>query len=156
MLSELTTQQRGRCGEILVQYTLLKHGIESAPLTTDTGIDLVVYPRTVTKTWPFNRPATIQVKTSSHRQVSSDYNGYIGWFIPDDCPADFVATVDLDRNNLWLFPLADFKKKSTKARKGYRGLWWSIPDPRYPKQRKLETDFSKYEMDNGIINAFGV
>ena len=46
MLGNLTTQQRGRCGELLVQYILLKHGIESAPLTTDTGIDLVAYPRT--------------------------------------------------------------------------------------------------------------
>ncbi len=156
MLSTLTTQQRGRCGEILVQYTLLKYGIESAPLTTDTGIDLVVYPWTHRKTWPFNRPATIQVKASTHRLKSSNYNGYIGWGIPDNCPADFVALVDLERNKFWFFSVADFKKKSTKWQKGYRGLWWNIPDSRYPRQRKLEKDFTKYEMDSGIINAFGI
>jgi hypothetical protein len=38
---KLTTAQIGRDGEHLVQEQLLLHGIESAPLTTDTGIDLV-------------------------------------------------------------------------------------------------------------------
>jgi hypothetical protein len=40
---KLTTAQIGRAGELLVQEQLLLHGIESAPLTTDTGIDLVAY-----------------------------------------------------------------------------------------------------------------
>ena len=43
-MAKLATQQIGRCGELLVQYILLKHRIESAPLTTDVGIDLVAYP----------------------------------------------------------------------------------------------------------------
>jgi hypothetical protein len=37
----LTTQRIGRMGELLVQYELLRHGIDSAPMTTDAGIDLV-------------------------------------------------------------------------------------------------------------------
>jgi hypothetical protein len=40
---KLTTAQIGLAGELLVQEQLLLHGIESAPLTTDTGIDLVAY-----------------------------------------------------------------------------------------------------------------
>jgi len=40
---KLTTQQIGRLGELLVQYELLRHGIESAPMTTDAGVDLVAY-----------------------------------------------------------------------------------------------------------------
>lgn len=40
---DLKPAQIGRCGELLVQYRLLKFGIESAPLTTDSGIDLVAY-----------------------------------------------------------------------------------------------------------------
>src|SRR5712692_6750692 len=39
----LTKTQIGRCGEMLVQYHLLRAGIESAPMTTDTGVDLVAY-----------------------------------------------------------------------------------------------------------------
>jgi len=131
---------------------LLKHGIESAPLTTDTGIDLVAYPRTVNNAWPLNRPATIQVKASTHRGDSSDK--YIEWDVPENCPADFIALVDLDRNKLWLFPLSDFKKKSAKAGKETRRLWWCPPGYEYQKQKRHESDFADYEMDNGILNAF--
>jgi len=42
---KLTTAQIGRAGELLVQQRLLLFGIESAPLTTDTGIDLYDEPR---------------------------------------------------------------------------------------------------------------
>ena len=54
----LRKAQIGRCGELLVQYRLLKHGIESASMTTDAGIDLVAYA-------PRSREAvTIQVKAN--------------------------------------------------------------------------------------------
>ena len=61
---DLTTQTKlqtlaiGAAGELLVQYGLLKHGIDSARMATDSGIDLVMYvPGTTTA-------ATIQVKTN--------------------------------------------------------------------------------------------
>ena len=41
--SSLATAQIGTSGVLLVQYRLLKHGIESVLMTTDAGIDLVVY-----------------------------------------------------------------------------------------------------------------
>jgi hypothetical protein len=54
----LRKAQIGRCGELLVQYRLLKHGIESASMTTDAGIDLVAYA-------PRSREAvTVQVKAN--------------------------------------------------------------------------------------------
>ena len=153
MLSDLTTtQQRGRCGELLVQYMLLKYGIESAPLTTDTGIDLVAYPRAASK-WPNKKPATIQVKTSTHRGTSEKW---IEWNLPEDCPADYIATVDLERNKFWFFPVADFKKLAKRAGRGYLRLWWSTPGYEYEKAPRHEIDFAKYEMDQGIINALGI
>ncbi len=45
---KLAIQQIGKCGELLVQYMLLKHGVESAPLTTDPGIDLVALDGAIT------------------------------------------------------------------------------------------------------------
>jgi len=36
-MTQPNTQQVGRCGELLVQYKLLKFGIDSAPMTTDYG-----------------------------------------------------------------------------------------------------------------------
>ena len=40
---KLKTAQIGRCGELFVQYQLLLRGIESAPMSTDAGVDLVAY-----------------------------------------------------------------------------------------------------------------
>lgn len=55
---KLGTQAIGAAGELLVQYQLLKLGIDSARLTTDSGIDLVMYvPGHLTAT-------TIQVKAN--------------------------------------------------------------------------------------------
>lgn len=53
----MTTQHIGAAGERLVQYRLLKLGIDSALLTTNVGVDLVVYSPTE------GRATTVQVKT---------------------------------------------------------------------------------------------
>ena len=55
---KLSTAQIGRAGELLVQYRLLLLGIDSAPMTTDAGIDLVAYAPGHQHAW------TIQVKTN--------------------------------------------------------------------------------------------
>jgi hypothetical protein len=55
--SSLRTAQIGASGVLLIQYRLLKCGIESAPMTTDAGIDLVVYSPKLEKA------VTVQVKT---------------------------------------------------------------------------------------------
>lgn len=54
----MTRHQIGRSGELLVQYKLLLHGIESAPMTTDTGVDLVAFSNRN------NKVITVQVKTN--------------------------------------------------------------------------------------------
>jgi hypothetical protein len=38
-----TTLHIGAAGELLVQYKLLKYGVDSAAMTTDSGIDLIAY-----------------------------------------------------------------------------------------------------------------
>ncbi len=56
---KLGTLAMGAAGELLVQYKLLKLGIDSARLTTDSGIDQVMY-------LPESKSAaTIQVKTKN-------------------------------------------------------------------------------------------
>lgn len=54
----MTKIQIGRAGELLVQYKLLKAGVESSRLTADAGIDLVAFSS------KFNKPYTIQVKSN--------------------------------------------------------------------------------------------
>jgi hypothetical protein len=55
---KLPTRQIGKLGELLVQFKLLRYGIESAHLTTDAGIDLIAY--SSTKKQAFK----IQIKTN--------------------------------------------------------------------------------------------
>jgi hypothetical protein len=41
--AKVRTQIIGAAGEALVTYKLLKHEIDSARMTTDAGVDLVMY-----------------------------------------------------------------------------------------------------------------
>ncbi len=109
----MNNQQIGRCGELLLQYKLLMLGIESSQMKTGTGIDLVAYSSR-------NRRAlTVQVKTNASPSPSGD-NGKLslGWWVPEDCPADLVAFVDLASSSVWLFSSGEISKYSQKR---YRG-----------------------------------
>jgi hypothetical protein len=154
MLRKLTTQQKGRCGELFVQYMLLKHGIESAALTTDTGVDLIAYRRVPYGVWTWGRPVTIQIKASPYHQWKKEDLYYLEWSLRENSfPVDFICLVDLERNKLWLFTWEDFEAKSI-GKKQPR-LWWPPPEYDYASAPRHEKDFSAYEMDDGIRKAFG-
>ena len=78
----MKTQHIGVAGELLVQYQLLKIGIDSSRMTIDAGIDLVVYA-------PGNRTAsTVPVKTIMGAKPAGGRGALTrGWFFPDQCPA---------------------------------------------------------------------
>lgn len=100
---------------------LLKHGVESAPLTTDPGIDLVAF-RDV-----HQKAVTIQVKTSTHRTERNDPTGskwgkWLLWEIRNDCPADYIAVVDLEYQKFWLIPKKEFIEKATHPTKEHSRL----------------------------------
>lgn len=98
----LTTLQIGRMGELLVQYELLRHGIDSAPITTDAGIDLVAYSGVE------GRSFTIQVKTNLAPKPGGGKGApAIGWWVSEDCPAEFYAFVDLSTRRIWLLTKQD-------------------------------------------------
>ena len=84
-----TTQQIGAAGELLVQYKLLKMGIDSARLTTDSGIDLVAYiPSSLT-------PYSVQVKTKEQPVRAGGKGKWaLGWFLSNKSQADLIATTD--------------------------------------------------------------
>jgi hypothetical protein len=68
----MSTLHIGAAGELLVQYQLLKMGIDSARMTTDAGIDLVVYA-------PGDRSAsTVQVKTNVAAKPAGGRGPYRG------------------------------------------------------------------------------
>jgi hypothetical protein len=110
----LTTQQIGRLGELLVQYELLRHGIDSAPMTTDAGIDLVAYSGVKGRTF------TIQVKTNLTPKPGGGKGApAIDWWVSEDCPAEFYAFVDLSTRRVWLLTKQELAS-SAQQRSGGR------------------------------------
>ena len=144
-MAQLTTQQIGKCGELLVQYRLLKRGVESAPMTTDTGIDLVAFPDVSAVHEERPTPVTIQVKTTSHGDGDSVSDEGVVWTVPWPCPADYIALVDKQRDRLWLFSTLDFERESTKAGQGRR-LGWNVE----LHGKRNESDYDVHEGEDGI------
>ncbi|WP_180936003.1 hypothetical protein [Nocardioides ungokensis] len=121
----MTTQHIGAAGELLVQYRLLKVGIDSARLTTDAGIDLVVYA-------PGSAEATtVQVKSNlSARPAGGKGQLSRGWDFPHTCPAQLLALVALDVDRVWLFTLAEARELAQQhSPKGVRKLYWFVEPP---------------------------
>jgi len=147
-LTKLNTQQVGKCGELLVQYELLKHGIESAPMTTDYGVDLVAVQHGTQKA------VTIQVKASTHH-LGQDGSKWLTWSMPNECKAEYVAVVDVERNKIWLFTKKKFEDISIGESDG-RWLWWYVPDhkPERTTITRSEQDFTDYEFDTAVQKVF--
>ena len=115
-----TTQQIGSAGELLVQYRLLKLGIDSARMTTDSGIDLVVYS-------PLRAEAvTVQVKTQTAPSPSGGKGALsVGFYFPDDLRAEILALALLSTDQVWLFTRDEARELAQQHNaKGNRQLYW--------------------------------
>jgi hypothetical protein len=100
----LSTAQIGRAGEYLVAYRLLLLGIDSSPMSTDAGIDLVAYS-------PSRKGATtLQIKTNlKPKPGGGTGKESLDWWIPDNSPAELFALVDLSTQRVWVFTLAELE-----------------------------------------------
>lgn len=131
------TQQIGKAGELLVQYRLLLLGIESAPMTTDSGIDLVAYS-------PRKQDAiTLQVKTNLKPKPGGGKGKLaLDWWIPDNSSAQLIAVTDLSRERVWVFKLAEIQKLAQQHPKGRYHLGMTVdPTLRPNKQERLNFDY---------------
>ena len=110
---KLNTQQIGKLGELLVQFRLLSIGVESAHLTTDSGIDLVAYSN-IRK-----EAITIQVKTNLKPKPGGGKGKLaLDWWVPDNSPAEIFALVDLSENRVWAFTRDEMKLKAQQQPEG--------------------------------------
>ncbi len=138
---KVNTQRVGRAGELLVQFMLLREGIESSPLTTDAGIDLVAFsPRR-------RRAFTIQVKTNLRpKPAGGRGKPALDWWVRDDCPADFIACVDLSGTRVWLFRTSEFAHLAQQHSSGRRHLYmWCDPTvKRHLGRRVAVEDFERH------------
>jgi hypothetical protein len=150
----LSKAQIGRCGELLVQYELLLLGVESAPLSTDAGIDLVAYA-------PGAPGAqTIQVK-ANHKPKPSGGKGKpaLDWWIPEDNPAQLVALVDLSTKSLWFLRKEELTKLAQQRSSGRLHLYmYSDPNhkPKLPGRLSHAREFDRYRLQSRAHELFGV
>ena len=139
---KLGTLAIGAAGELLVQYRLLKLGIDSAQLTTDSGIDLAMY-------LPGNQvAATIQVK-AKNKPVPAGGKGKpsLNWPVPPNCPAHWLACVDLSRDKVWLF---EINEAYSLAKQDPPLMYWFIDEA--PKDARREVDMDSYLLETVIEN----
>ena len=150
MSSSLATAQIGASGVLLVQYRLLKHGIESAPMTTDAGIDLVVYsPHS-------KRAVTVQVKTCLRPKPAGGKGKLtLDWWLPDDSPAELIAVVNLDADQAWLFTQGEFLREAQQHPIGKVHLYF-YTDPTYsPSDGSHERKFESFLIERRAAEFFG-
>lgn len=152
MTAKLTTQQIGKLGELLVQYRLLSFGIESARLTTDSGIDLVAYS-------PNREMAfTIQIKTNLQPKPGGGKGkAALDWWVPQDSPAELFAFVDVSENRVWLFSQPELEKHAQQKSNGRFHLYM-YTDPSVNRRKNagasLVNEFEEFTLETRIGSLF--
>ena len=151
---KLSKAQIGRCGELLTQYELLRAGIESAAMTTDSGIDLVAYvPGS-------DKALTIQVKTNLKPKPSGGKGPpSVSWYIPDDSPADLFAFVHLEDRKIWLIKKDELPDLAQQHANG-KYHWFMKLDPsstsRRDGKRVHAYEFTGLLLENRVHEVGGV
>lgn len=146
----LKTAQIGAAGVLLIQYRLLSLGIESAPMTTDDGIDLVVYS-------PWQRDAvTVQVKTVLKRKPSGGRGrAALDWWLRRNSPAQLVGVVNLEDDAAWLFRHEEFVRLAQQESSGRLHLYF-YTDPEFKARPGCHIrDFDQYLLQNRVTDIFG-
>ena len=151
---DLTTAQIGKCGELLVQYRLLLSGIESAPMSTDTGIDLVAYS-------PKDGDArTIQVKTNKREKPGGGSGkSALDWWLPDDSPAELVAFVELANERVWLMTHSEVEENAQQHSGGRFHLYmYTDPTVRPKKKDRLvhQWEFERFMLEHHVHTTFRI
>jgi hypothetical protein len=149
----LTKAQIGKCGELLVQYQLLLRGIESAPMSTDTGIDLVTFSPKAPA------PVTVQVKTNLQAKPGGGKGKMaLDWWIPSDTPANLVALVDLSSQSIWLMSPAELAAHAQQQPEGRLHIYMytdSSARPRRTDRLAHVHEFEQFLLTNRVSSIYG-
>ncbi len=138
----------GRCGELLVQYKLLKLGIESAPMTTDSGIDLVVFAPKA------QRAVTIQVKANDAAKPGGGKGKLaLDWWIADDCPSELAAFVDVSTDAAWLLTKAELANMAQQHSGGRFHFYMYVDASARPRGEfpAMRTDFDAHLLERKAL-----
>lgn len=153
-LSALSTAQIGKCGELLVQYRLLMLGIESASLSTDSGIDLVAYSPKLADA------ITIQVKTNlKPKPGGGKGREALDWWVSEACPAKLVALVDLKTEKVWMMRKAELEEHAQQRSSGRLHIYmYTDPSakPRNSERLAHAYEFERFMLSNRANELFAV
>jgi hypothetical protein len=151
-MAKLSTAQIGRSGELLVQYRMLKWAVESAPLTTDTGVDLVAFSPTT------KQAITIQVKTNERPKPSGGKGRHgLDWWLREDSPADLVALVDLDTDRVWLFRHDELASRAQQRSGGKLHFYFYVDLTYTPnKTGRHISEFDDFAIEKRMGHIFGI
>lgn len=149
---KLSTAQIGKAGEVLVQYRLLLLGIESAPMTTDTGVDLVAYAS------GREEALTIQVKTNLRPKPGGGKGKLaLDWWIQESVPAALIALVDLSTESVWMFGREECLKLAQQRSSGRAHIYmYTDPSARPTKSDRISHgfEFERYKIANRAHELF--
>jgi len=147
----LRTAQIGASGVLLIQYRLLKCGIESAPMTTDAGIDLVVYSPKLEKA------VTVQVKTCLQPKAAGGKGrSQLDWWLPRGNPAELIGLVDLESDRAWIFRKQEFESKAQQQTDDRLHLYFYV-DPDYATRDGCHIrDFEPFKIEHRMSELFGL
>ncbi len=149
-------QQIGRCGKLLLQYALLKQGIETSQTTTDSGVDLVAYLSHRKKV------ITIQVKTNFKPKPVGGKGGLaFDWRVREEPKVDYYAFVDLESQGIWILShreLADLAQRKPPGSSLYHFVMKkdSNAKPRPDGKKSRLFEFEKYRLENRLQKIFGI
>jgi hypothetical protein len=147
----MNSQQIGKSGELLIQYKLLKLGIESSPLTTDSGIDLVAFSHNQRKAY------TIQVKTNEKPKPGGGKGSLaLDWWLKKDSPADLITVVDVSGDRAWLFTCEIFSKVAQQNSKGNLHFYMYIDASVKTKKLAKLNEFDEYIFERQARNIFNI
>ena len=150
--NQLRTAQIGRCGELLVQYELLRLGIDSAPMTTDSGVDLVAYASR------HRQPLSIQVKTNERPKPGGGKGKLaLDWWVSVDTPAQLVALVDLATRRVWMLLAPELAALAQQTSGGRHHIYMytdAAAKPRVAGRLVHVREFERFLLENRADQLF--
>jgi hypothetical protein len=118
-------------------------------MTTDDGIDLVVYA-------PGHEQAlTVQVKTCLQPKPAGGKGARaVDWWLRADSPAQPVGVVDLESDKAWIFRHAEFEKAAQQRPEGRLHLYFYVDDGYPAKPDCHRRDFEVFLLENRVQELF--
>ena len=145
----MKTAQIGAAGVLLLQYRLLKCGIDSSAMTTDDGIDVVAYS-------PQLRDAvTIQVKSVlAPKKAGGRGKLTLDWWLRHNSPAQLVALCDLSTDRIWIFRHEEYLATAQQNSSGRAHLYFYIDVTAKVPERSKESFFDQFLIDRRTSQLF--